>query len=204
MKNDQPELPAKRKRIRTTDSNHDNPVAENLLDRNFTATGPNQSWVTDITGIETDEGNLYLSAIEDLFSRKVVGWAMDAHMETSLIVRALDMAIGNRRPDVGLLHHSDRGCQYTSGGYRQLLADHGMTASMSRRGNCYDNACAESFWGRLKVELIYRQHYRTRAEARAAVFDFIEVFYNRTRRHSSLGYLSPDAFEAAYLRDQAA
>jgi transposase InsO family protein len=193
-----------RKRIRTTDSNHDNPVAENLLDRNFTATGPNQRWVTDITGIETDEGNLYLSAIEDLFSRKVVGWAMDAHMETSLIVRALDMAIGNRKPDAGLLHHSDRGCQYTSGGYRQLLADHGMTASMSRRGNCYDNACAESFWGRLKVELIYRQHYRTRAEARAAVFEFIEVFYNRTRRHSSLGYLSPDAFEAAYLRNQAA
>jgi len=129
---------------------------------------------------------------------------MDAHMETSLIVRALDMAIGNRKPDAGLLHHSDRGCQYTSGGYRQLLADHGMTASMSRRGNCYDNACAESFWGRLKVELIYRQHYRTRAEARAAVFEFIEVFYNRTRRHSSLGYLSPDAFEAAYLRNQAA
>lgn len=125
-------------------------------------------------------------------------------METSLIARALDMAIGNRKPDVGLLHHSDRGCQYTSGGYRQLLADHGMTASMSRRGNCYDNACAERFWGRLKVELVYRQHYRTRAEARAAVFEFIEVFSNRTRRHSSLGYLSPDAFEAAYLRNQAA
>lgn len=193
-----------RKRIRTTDSNHDNPVAENVLDRDFTATAPNQRWVTDITGIETDEGVLYLSAIEDLFSRKVVGWAMDAHMETSLIVRALDMAISNRQPDAGLLHHSDRGCQYTSGGYRQLLADHQMTVSMSRRGNCYDNACAESFWGRLKVELIYRQHYRTRAEAKAAVFEFIEVFYNRTRRHSALGFLSPDAFEAAYQRDQAA
>lgn len=193
-----------RKRIRTTDSNHDNPVAENVLDRDFTATGPNQRWVTDITGIETDEGVLYLSAIEDLFSRKVVGWAMDAHMETSLIVRALDMAISNRQPDAGLLHHSDRGCQYTSGGYRQMLADHQMTVSMSRRGNCYDNACAESFWGRLKVELIYRQHYRTRAEAKAAVFEFVEVFYNRTRRHSALGFLSPDAFEAAYQRDQAA
>ena len=193
-----------RKRIRTTDSNHDNPVTENVLDRDFTATAPNQRWVTDITGIETDEGILYLSAIEDLFSRKVVGWAMDSHMETSLIIRALDMAISNRRPDAGLLHHSDRGSQYTSGSYRQMLADHGMTASMSRRGNCYDNACAESFWGRLKVELIYRQHYRTRAEARAAVFEFIEVFYNRTRRHSSLRYLSPEAFEADYHRKQAA
>jgi putative transposase len=193
-----------RKRIRTTDSNHDNPVAQNILDRDFTATGPNQRWVTDITGIETDEGVLYLSAIEDLFSRKVVGWAMDAHMETTLIVRALDMAISNRKPGAGLLHHSDRGCQYTSGDYRQMLADHQMTASMSRRGNCHDNACAESFWGRLKVELIYRQHYRTRAEAKAAVFEFIEVFYNRTRRHSALGFLSPDAFEAAYQREQAA
>lgn len=193
-----------RKRIRTTDSNHDNPVAANVLDRDFTATGPNQRWVTDITGIETDEGVLCLSAIEDLFSRKVVGWAMDAHMETSLIVRALDMAIVNRRPDAGLLHHSDRGCQYTSGGYRQMLADHRMTVSMSRRGNCYDNACAESFWGRLKVEPIYRQHYRTRAEAKAAVFAFIEVFYNRTRRHSALGFRSPDAFAAAYQRGEAA
>ena len=193
-----------RRRIRTTDSNHDNPVAENLLGRDFTATAPNQRWVTDITGIETDEGVLYLSAIEDLFSRKVVGWAMDAHMETSLIIRALDMAIGNRRPDAGLLHHSDRGCQYTSGGYRQHLEANGMTASMSRRGNCYDNACAESFWGRLKVELVYRQHYRTRTEAQAAVFEFIEVFYNRTRRHSALDYVSPDAFEAAYHRRLAA
>lgn len=193
-----------RRRIRTTNSNHDNPVAENLLERNFTATAPNQRWVTDITGIETDEGILYLSAIEDLFSRKVVGWAMEEHMETSLIVRALDMAIGNRRPDTGLLHHSDRGCQYTSGGYRQLLAENGITASMSRRGDCYDNACAESFWGRLKVELIYRQHYRTRAEAKAAIFDFIEVFYNRTRRHSSLGFISPDAFESAYYAGKAA
>ena len=193
-----------RRRIRTTDSNHDNPVAENLLQRDFTATAPNLRWVTDITGIETDEGVLYLSAIEDLFSRKVVGWAMDDHMETSLIVKALDMAIGNRQPDTGLIHHSDRGCQYTSGGYRQLLADNSMTASMSRRGNCWDNACAESFWGRLKVELVYRQHYRTRAEAKKAVFDFIEVFNNRTRRHSALGYVSPDAFEAAYYRDLAA
>jgi len=193
-----------RRRIRTTDSHHDNPVAENLLQRDFTATAPNQRWVTDITAITTDEGTLYLSAIEDLFSRKVVGWAMDAHMETSLIVRALDMAIGNRQPDAGLLHHSDRGCQYTSGDYRQHLAANGITASMSRRGNCYDNACAESFWGRLKVELVYRQHYRTRSEAQAAIFEFIECFYNRTRRHSALDYVSPDAFEAAYQLGRAA
>jgi transposase InsO family protein len=193
-----------RRRIRTTDSNHDNPVADNLLQRDFTATAPNQRWVTDITAIPTDEGTLFLSAIEDLFSRKVVGWAMDAHMETSLIVRALDMAISNRRPKAGLIHHSDRGCQYTSGDYRQHLAANGMDASMSRRGDCYDNACAESFWGRLKVELVYRQHYRTRADAQAAIFEFIEVFYNRTRRHSAIGYLSPEAFEVAYHRGQAA
>ncbi len=187
-----------RRRIRTTDSRHGNPVAENLLQRDFTATAPDQRWVTDITAITTDEGVLYLSAIEDLFSRKIVGWAMDAHMETTLITRALDMAITNRRPGAGLIHHSDRGCQYTSGDYRQHLAAHGITASMSRRGDCYDNACAESFWGRLKVELVYRHHYRTRAEAKAAIFDYIEVFYNRTRRHSALDYHSPAAFEAAY------
>lgn len=187
-----------RRRIRTTNSNHDNPIAENLLERDFTATAPNQRWVTDITGIETDEGVLYLSAIEDLFSRKVVGWAMDEHMETSLILRSLNMAVADRRPGADLIHHSDRGCQYTSGDYRQKLETAGITASMSRRGDCYDNACAESFWGRLKVELIYRQHYRTRAEAKAAIFEYIEVFYNRTRRHSTLDYLSPQAFEAAY------
>jgi putative transposase len=193
-----------RRRIRTTDSNHQNPVAENLLRRDFTATAPNTRWVTDITAITTDDGILYLSAIEDLFSRKVVGWAMDTHMETSLITRALDMGIATRKPGIGLIHHSDRGCQYTSSEYRKHLAENTITSSMSRRGNCWDNACAESFWGRLKVELIYRHHYRTRAEAQAAIFEFIEVFYNRTRRHSTLGYVSPDAFEAAYWRNQEA
>ena len=131
-------------------------------------------------------------------SRKVVGWAMEDHMETSLVLQALDMAIANRRPGPGLLHHSDRGCQYTSAAYRQHLKDHGMTASMSRRGNCHDNACAESFWARLKVECLYRQRFATRAAARQAVFQYIECFYNRTRRHSSLDYLSPDAFEALH------
>jgi putative transposase len=187
-----------RKRVRTTKSDPSHPVAENVLNRDFTAEKPNQRWVTDITYIETDEGPLYLSAIEDLFSRKVVGWAMDTHMETSLVLRALDMAIANRHPGAGLLHHSDRGCQYTSEAYRQHLKDHHIDVSMSRRGNCHDNACAESFWGRMKVECVYRTHFATREAARQAIFRYIEVFYNRTRRHSALGYLSPDAFEARY------
>jgi len=187
-----------RKRVRTTISDPSHPVADNVLNRDFTAQRPNQRWVTDITAIDTDEGPVYLAAIEDLFSRKVVGWAMDDHMETSLVLRALDAAITSRRPGAGLLHHSDRGCQYTSHAYRQYLADHAMEVSMSRRGNCHDNACAESFWGRLKVECLYRTHFATRAAARFAVFHYIEVFYNRTRRHSALGYLSPDAYEAAH------
>ena len=165
-----------RRRIRTTDSNHDNPVADNVLQQDFTASAPDQRWVTDITAVPTDGGTLYLSAIEDLFSRKIVGWAMDTHMETGLILRSLDMAIANRRPLAGLIHHSDRGCQYTSHDYRDRLASQDITASMSRRGDCYDNACAESFWARLKVEPLYRHHYRTPAEAQAAIFEYIEVF----------------------------
>ena len=189
----------------TTDSDHDQPVAENLLDRDFTATAPDQKWATDITYVPTDEGFLYLAAIEDLFSRKIVGWAMDAHMETSMVLRALDMAMTNRQPQATLIHHSDRGSQYASHDYRQRLLDRGIAISMSRRGNCYDNACAESLWARLKVELVYRRRFRTREEARHAIFQYIEVFYNRLRRHSALGYLSPDAFEADYhLRQQAA
>lgn len=187
-----------RKRVRTTISDPSHPVADNVLARDFTAEKPNQRWVTDITAIDTDEGPVYLAAIEDLFSRKVVGWAMDEHQETSLVLRALDAAIATRRPGPGLLHHSDRGCQYTSQAHRQHLADHGFAVSMSRRGNCHDNACAESFWGRMKVECIYRTRFQTRAAAHLAVFRYIEVFYNRTRRHSYLGYLSPDAFEARH------
>jgi putative transposase len=187
-----------RKRVRTTISDPSHPVAENVLNRDFTAQKPNQRWVTDITVIATEEGPLSLSAIEDLYSRKVVGWAMDTHMETSLVLRALDAAIASRRPEAGLLHHSDRGCQYTSQAYRQHLEDHHFDVSMSRRGNCHDNACAESFWGRMKVECIYRTHFATRVAAQQAVFRYIEVFYNRTRRHSALGYLSPDAFEALH------
>lgn len=182
----------------TTDSKHDLPIAENLLKQDFSANGPNAKWVTDITYIDTDEGWLYLSAIEDLYSRRIVGWAMDAHMETSLVLRALDMALENRRPGAGLTHHSDRGCQYASHAYRTALNDHGIGISMSRRGNCYDNACIESFWKTLKVELVYRGHFRTRDEAKAAIFEYIEVFYNRIRSHSALDYVSPAAFELAH------
>ena len=185
-------------RLVTTDSDHDSPIADNVIDRDFTATAPNQKWVTDITYIRTDEGWLYLSAILDLYSRKVVGWAMDPTMETSLVIRALDMALANRRPAQGLIHHSDRGSQYASSDYRQKLSQSGITISMSRRGNCHDNACAESFWARLKVELVYRQRFATRDEARQAIFDYIETFHNRTRIHSAIGNVAPQAYEDAY------
>lgn len=185
-------------RVHTTVADPTHPKASNVLNRDFTADRPNQRWVTDITVIDTDEGRLYLAAIEDLFSRKVVGWAIDNHMETSLVIRALDAAMTTRKPEPGLLHHSDRGCQYTSAAYRQKLTDASMLASMSRTGNCHDNACAESFWARLKVECIYRTRFATRLAAEEAIFSYIEVFYNRTRRHSSLGYLCPNAFEARY------
>lgn len=189
---------APKRYVVTTNSDHDLPIAENLLNQDFTADGPNAKWVTDITYIDTDEGWLYLSSIEDLFSRRIVGWAMDVHMETSLVLRALDMALGNRSPGAGLTHHSDRGCQYASHAYRSVLNEQGIGISMSRRGNCYDNACIESFWKTLKVELVYRRHFRTRDEAKAAIFEYIEVFYNRIRRHSSLGYMSPEDFEMAH------
>lgn len=182
----------------TTDSNHDQPIADNLLQQDFSATAPNQKWVTDITYIQTGEGWLYLAAIIDLFSRRVVGWAMSSTMETSLVLTALDMALGNRSPGKDLVHHSDRGSQYASKAYRQALHDDGITASMSRRGNCYDNAVIESFWHSLKVELVYRRSFATRIEAEQAIFEYIEVFYNRARLHSSIGYVSPAAFEAAH------
>ena len=181
----------------TTDSNHDHPIAANLLAQDFTATAPNQKWVTDITYIPTGEGWLYLAAIIDLFSRRVVGSAMASTMETSLVRSALDMALGNRSPGKDLIHHSDRGSQYASESYRSALRQQGITASMSRRGNCYDNAVIESFWHSLKVELVYRRSFATRSEAEQDIFEYIEVFYNRVRLHSSIGYVSPAAFEAA-------
>lgn len=182
----------------TTDSNHDHPVAKNVLDRDFTATAPNQKWCCDITYVATDEGTLYLAAVMDLFSRKIVGWSMSDRMPVELVSDALTMALSHRRPGKGLLHHSDRGVQYACGVYQELLAEHGMVCSMSRVGNCYDNAAMESFWGTLKTECVYRHgSYATFAEARASIFKYIEVRYNRKRRHSSLGYVSPEAFEAA-------
>jgi transposase InsO family protein len=188
----------KRRFVRTTDSDHDSPIAPNLLDQDFRASRPNQRWVTDITYIPTGEGWLYLAAIIDLFSRRVVGWAMDEHMDRTLVLRALDMALRNRIPAKGLIHHSDRGSQYASEDYRQALAAMGIVASMSRRGNCYDNAVIESFWHSLKNELVHRQHFSTRDEATVLIFDYIESFYNRVRLHSSLGYRSPESFEAAH------
>ena len=183
---------------RTTDSRHDKPVADNLLDRDFAAAAPNRKWLADITYVPTGDGWLYLAAVLDTFSRRVVGWSMADHMEVDLVADALNMALVHRRPaGRDLLHHSDRGSQYASDHYQGLLARHGITVSMSGKGDCYDNAMMESFWATLKCELVHQQQYATREQARQAIFEYIEVFYNRKRLHSSLGYVSPDSFEAA-------
>ena len=185
----------KRRRVQTTDSAHDLPVAPNVLNQQFEADAPNQKWVTDITYVPTDEGWLYLAVVLDVFSRRIIGWSMVSTLCTVLVKNALLMAIAERCPGAGLLHHSDRGAQYAGGEYQAILNDHDMIVSMSRTGNCYDNALMESFFGTLKRELIHHRHYRTRAEARQDIFEYIEVFYNRKRRHSSLGYLSPVQYE---------
>lgn len=184
-----------RYRVQTTDSNHDEPIAPNRLATAPKPTGPNQIWVADITYIETAEGWLYLAAILDLYSRKIVGWAMSERIDTTLILKALAMALLHRNAPAGLLFHSDRGVQYASADYRAALANAGLTASMSRKGNCYDNAFIESFWSTLKMDLIYRRAFSTRAEAKRKIFDYIEVFYNRQRSHTALGFLSPVDFE---------
>jgi putative transposase len=186
---------ARQFRIRTTDSNHDLPVAENLLDRQFQAGGGNEVWLGDITYIPTREGWLYLAAVEDLYSRRVVGWAMAESMESRLVVDALEMAVQRRLPDEGLLAHSDRGSQYASEHYQHLLARHGITCSMSRKADCWDNAPMESFFASLKKELVHDADFLTKAAARAALFEYIEVFYNGQRRHSALGYVSPVEYE---------
>jgi transposase InsO family protein len=180
----------------TTQSNHRLPVAENTLNRQFTAEYPNRVWAGDITYVWTTEGWLYLAVVLDLYSRAVIGWAMGHRLTVDLAEHALTMALANRKPKAGLLHHSDRGRQYAATAYQQLLTTHGMTGSMSRRGNCWDNACVESFFGTLKRELINHRQYRTRDEATQDIFEYIEVFYNRLRRHSTLGYYSPAEFEA--------
>jgi transposase InsO family protein len=179
----------------TTDSNHDLPVADNLLGRQFNPSEANEAWVTDITYIPTREGWLYLAVVEDLYSRMVVGWAMADHMQSRLVVDALAMAVQRRLPDEGLLAHSDRGSQYASEHYQLLLAKHGIACSMSRRADCWDNAPMESFFASLKKELVHDADFATRAEARAAIFEYIEVFYNGQRRHSSLGHVSPVEYE---------
>ena len=182
---------------RTTDSAHQKRIAGNLLDRQFATRLPDQKWAVDITYISTKEGWLYVAGVLDLCSRKIVGWSMAEHMETELIADALKMAIVRRSPGAGLLHHSDRGVQYASDAYQHLLSMHDMEASMSGKGDCWDNACMESFWSTLKTELVHHEQYATRDAARASIFEYIEVFYNRVRLHSSLGYVSPDTFEAA-------
>jgi transposase InsO family protein len=183
--------------VHTTDSNHDQPVAPNILDREFQAELPNQKWCCDITYITTDEGFLYLAGVIDLCSRKIIGWSMDDHLRTELCTDALDMAIRSRRPGEDLIHHSDRGVQYASSDYQRLLQSHNICVSMSGVGDCYDNAAMESFWGTLKTELVYHRKYRTREEARQSIFKYIECWYNRRRRHSAIGYKSPEQFEAS-------
>ena len=184
-----------RYRVQTTDSNHDQPIAPNRLAEVPQATAPNQLWVADITYIQTREGWLYLAAILDLYSRQIVGWAMSERSDTALVLTALAMALRHRQPPASLLLHSDRGVQYASSAYRSALTKAGLLASMSRKGNCYDNATMESFWSTLKLELVYRHDFATRQEASRQIFDYIEVFYNRQRSHSALGYHSPVDFE---------
>ena len=179
----------------TTDSKHDLPTAENLLNREFGATEANVKWASDITYIWTREGWLYLAVVLDLFSRRIVGWCMQQSMDRSIVLNALEMALGQRQPGVGLLHHSDRGSQYASGDFQNRLESAGISCSMSRRGNCWDNAPVESFFGTLKQELVHRCDFVTRVAARSKIFEWLEVWYNRARRHSSLGYISPVEFE---------
>ena len=187
-----------RRRAHTTQADTQQRSVSNLLDRDFTADAPNRKWLVDITGIWTDEGWLYLAGVLDVFSRRIVGWAMDEHMPDELTQQALEMAILRRRPPAELLHHADQGSQYISDDYQALLAKHRMLVSFSGVGCCYDNAPMESFWATLKTELVYRQHYHTRAEAKSAIFAYIEGWYNRQRRHSTLGYLSPQQFEQQF------
>ena len=193
----------RRRRFRvTTHSRHPFPIALNVLARQFERAGPDQAWVTDITYIPTGEGWLYLAVIVDLCSRFAVGWAMSERVTDDLTLAALGMALARRRPAAGLVHHSDRGSQYASGDYQRVLAQHGIVCSMSRRGDCWDNAVAESFFATVKVELVHDAAWATRAAARTELFEYLELFYNGQRRHSALGYLSPRAFERR--REQAA
>jgi len=186
----------KRYRVVTTDSKHDQPIAPNRLADGPVASQPNQLWVADITYVRSAAGWVYVAAILDLYSRRIVGWAAAQHINAALVLSALNMALCHRQPPAGLVFHSDRGVQYASLQYRQALAAAQMIASMSRKANCYDNAAMEAFWSTLKLELIYRRQFEDAGQLRQALFDYIEVFYNRQRLHSSLGYRSPADFEA--------
>ena len=187
----------------TTDSNHGLPVAPNLLEQRFTASRPDEVWHGDITYVATDEGWLYLAALKDQYTCEIVGYAMGARMTQDLVTAALQMALWRRRPAPGLIHHSDRGSQYCAKNYQALLQKHGARISMSRKGNCYDNAPIESFWGSLKNEMVHHRPFATRTEAEAAILEYIEIFYNRQRRHSRLGYLAPAVFAQSYCRSAA-
>jgi putative transposase len=186
-------------KVVTTDSEHDYPIAPNLLQQDFTARRPNEKWLSDITYIPTAEGWLYLALVMDLYSRRIIGWAMDDNLERWLAIDALQMAIDTRQPPPGLIHHSDRGSQYASYDYQALLTHHQFQVSMSRQGNCYDNAPMESCIGTLKTELVHHCQYATRTEAKTDIFEYIEVFYNRFRRHSALDYQCPVVFEQAAI-----
>jgi len=192
----------RRKYTVTTKRNPEHRASANLLKQKFQAEKPDQVWLSDITYIDTHEGWLYLAAVMDLFSRRIVGWAMAERITSELTCQALRMGLKQRRPSDGLMHHSDRGAQYTANDFQKLIKQHGITSSMSGKGNCYDNAPIESFFGRLKTELVHHCTYLTRQEARMSLFQHIEGFYNHRRRHSALGYLSPAAFEQAYLSAQ--
>jgi transposase InsO family protein len=194
-----------RRRVRTTVVDPSSPVAPNLVAQNFVAEAPNRLWFGDITYVPTQEGWLYLATLLDCYARRVVGWSMADHLRTELALNALNMAVRRRRPRPGkLVHHTDRGCQYTSAVYQAALAGAGITASMSRKGECLDNAVAESFFATLKAELIEGRTWRTRAQATQAIFEWIEVFYNRQRLHSSLGYSSPTEYEDRVRAEKAA
>lgn len=191
-------------RVTTTDSTHGLPVAPNLLNQQFQTTAPNKVWVTDITYIWTSQGRMYLACVMDLFTRKIVGWSLKSNMTNTLVLEALDQAVAAQRPAPGLMHHTDRGSQYASLEYQEQLKKYGMVCSMSRKGNCYDNACIESFHSLIKRELVYLEKFTSKQIAEQKIYWYIEFFYNRKRKHSSLGYKSPDRFEAMYWATKAA
>ena len=195
---------SKKFKVTTTNSNHDYPIAPNKLNQNFTASAPNKVWVADITFIPCREGRLYLASILDLFTREIVGWRLYEHMETQLVMDALKAAYESKNPGKDLLHHSDRGTQYASKDYRNKLKEYGMEASMSRTGNCYDNACAESFFSLLKKELIQGRRFQTKEQAYTEIYRYIELFYNRKRIHGSISYLSPVEYAQKYYEKSSA